>query len=164
MSDRRTVEDAVAAGGVVYRRHNDRVEVVLVSRTRSGLWALPKGRPEPGETLEQTALREVAEETGLEVAIVGEVGSDRYSFTHPSRAVRIEKRVQHYLMEPRGGDLSLHDEEYDVARWLDVNEACRLLTFPSQRAIVERAALLIERRVIERRVIERRVIERRAQP
>ena len=147
MSGRRAVEDAVAAGGVVYRRRNRRVEVVLVSRTRSRLWALPKGRPESGETLEQAALREVAEETGLEVAIVDEVGSDRYSFNHPSQHVRVHKRVQHYLMEPRGGDLSLHDGEYDVVRWLDVNEACRLLTFPSQRAIVERAAMLIARRV-----------------
>ncbi len=146
MSGAKPVREAVAAGGVVYRRRDGRVEVVLVARRRGNLWVLPKGRPEPGETLEQAALREVAEETGLQVEIVGEVGSDRYSFDPPGEQVRVNKVVRHYLMEPRGGNLSMHDDEYDVVRWLDLDEACLLLTFPSQRAIVERASTLIAER------------------
>ena len=140
------VRDDVAAGGVVYRRRGRRVEVVVVARPAAKLWVLPKGRPESGETAEQTAVREVSEETGLQVEIVGEVGSDHYSFTVPAEHVRINKVVRHFLMEPRGGDLSLHDGEYDTAQWLDANEAVRRLTFPSQREILERALDLIERR------------------
>lgn len=146
MSGARAVRDAVAAGGVVYRRREGRVEVVLVARRRANLWVLPKGRPEPGETLEQAALREVAEETGLRVEIVAEVGSDHYSFDPPGEEVRVKKVVRHYLMEPRGGNLNMHDDEYDIVQWLDLNEACRRLTFPSQRAIVERASTLIAER------------------
>ena len=146
MSDPQVVREAVSAGGVVYRRRGGRVEVVLVARPGVDLWALPKGRPEPGETLEQTALREVAEETGLQVEIVAEVGSDRYSFTAPGGRVRVDKVVRHYLMEPRGGDLSEHDGEYDLVEWVDLQEAYRRLTFPSQRGIVERASMLIAER------------------
>lgn len=137
---------AVAAGGVVYRFNDGQVQVLLVGRSRTNLWALPKGRPEPGETIEETALREVSEETGLEVEIVGEVGFDQYSFDSPRSGHRVDKVVHHYLMEPRGGDLDMHDDEYDVVKWLDLSEACRLLTFPSQRSIVELASRLIEER------------------
>ena len=131
-----------AAGGVVYRRNGDaRIEVVLVARPRERLWALPKGKPERGESVEQTALREVSEETGLEVAIDegGPLGSIRYSYRLPDKDVRIEKIVHHYLMQPRGGDLGRHDGEYDLAQWYDAHDACKRMTFPNERAIVERA-------------------------
>lgn len=137
---------AVSAGGVVFRRRGGRIEVVLVARTAAGLWALPKGTRESGETLEQTALREVEEETGLRVQIVGVLGSTRYSFTVPGERVRVDKVVHHYLMEAQGGDVSLHDEEHDVVDWVDVREARRLLTYAAQRDIVDRASVLIANR------------------
>ena len=68
MTTRSRVTRAVSCGGVVYRERDGRVELALCGR-HSGLWALPKGTPDPGETLDQTALREVREETGLEVGI-----------------------------------------------------------------------------------------------
>ncbi|MSQ41958.1 MAG: NUDIX hydrolase [Dehalococcoidia bacterium] len=140
------VRDSMSAGGIVYRRRGPRIEVVLVGRDGGAFWALPKGRPQPGESLEQTALREVAEETGLEVAIVGEVGSDRYWFTAAAEGARVRKEVRHFLMEARGGDLSRHDGEYDLVQWFDADEALRVLTFPSQRLMLERALDLIAAR------------------
>lgn len=137
---------AVSAGGVVYRRRGGRIEVVLVARTADGLWALPKGTCESGETLEQTAVREVEEETGLRVRIVDVVGSTRYSFSVRGERVRVDKVVHHYLMEAHGGDFSLHDEEHDVVDWVDVREARRLLTHEAQRDIVDRASVLIANR------------------
>ena len=136
-----------AAGGVVWRRGGaSGIEVVLVGRPAEGLWALPKGKPERGETPEQTALREVSEETGLRVAIDGDapIGSIRYSYRLPGEGqdggeAVVDKIVDHYLMRPRGGDPAGHDGEYDLVRWFDAHEACRRLTFPNERAIVERA-------------------------
>jgi 8-oxo-dGTP pyrophosphatase MutT (NUDIX family) len=146
VSESQTVRDAVSAGGVVYRHRDGRVEVVLVAHPSTDGWVLPKGRPEPGETIEQTALREVTEETGLEVEIVAEVGADHYSFAVPEERVRINKVVHHYLMEPRGGDFSLHDGEHEDVGWFDINEAFRVLTFDSQRDIMEQASMLIRQR------------------
>ena len=147
MSSPPRVREIRAAGGVVWRRGGaSGVEVVLVGRPGEGLWALPKGKPERGETPEQTALREVAEETGLRVSLDGGVplGSIRYSYRLPGEGpdggeVRIDKVVDHYLMRPRGGDPADHDGEYDLVRWFDAHEACRRLTFPNERSIVERA-------------------------
>ena len=69
------IEHPVSAGGVVYRVEGRSREVLLCGRTTPALWALPKGTPDSGESLEQTALREVREETGLEVTLDSTLGS-----------------------------------------------------------------------------------------
>jgi len=100
-------------------------------------WTLPKGTPADGETTDQTALREVAEETGLQVHIVASVGAIEYFFTQQGR--RIHKTVHYFLMEPTGGSLDEHDHEFDEVRWVPINEARRLMTFETERQIVEQA-------------------------
>ncbi|MSQ36085.1 MAG: NUDIX hydrolase [Dehalococcoidia bacterium] len=137
------VRAATSAGGVVYRRRGARVEVVLVGRAAQRLWALPKGTPESAESIEQTALREVREETGLEVAIAQRIGSVRYWFALPQEGVRVRKVVHHFLMQPVGGDLTLHDGEYDLVTWIDIREATARMSYANERSIVERAATLI---------------------
>jgi len=133
-------ERAVSAGGVVFRRGNAGIEIVLCGRTNERLWALPKGTPEPHESLAQTALREVAEETGLGVAIVGDLGTIEYEFARPSQGVRFEKTVHHYLMQPDGtGDVEQHDGEYDRVDWFPAQEALRLMTYRNEARIVRRA-------------------------
>src|SRR5690606_17061881 len=99
---------AVSAGGVVFRRGEDGIEIVLVGRTAENLWALPKGTPDEGESIEETALREVREETGLEVRIVEPLGEIRYRFGDRDGRM-VDKVVYHFLMEPVGGDVALHD-------------------------------------------------------
>src|SRR5690242_16443309 len=71
------------------------VEIALVGRSRAGIWALPKGTPKPGETIEQVAMREVQEETGLQVRIIAYIGSISYSFVRDT--VRYHKQVRHFL-------------------------------------------------------------------
>ncbi len=134
---------AVSAGGVVYRLVDGRVEIVLCGRRGDGLWALPKGTPEPNETTEETALREVREETGLLVEILDRVGEIRYRFTDRRDGAQIDKVVYHFLMRPVGGDLADHDHEFDEVRWYDIHEAERLLTHQNQVPLLQRASAMI---------------------
>jgi len=138
-SDLRT-ERAVSAGGVVFRRGDGGVEIVLCGRTAERLWALPKGTPEPDESLQETALREVVEETGLGVTIVRDLGAIEYEFARPSQGVRFEKTVHHYLMQPDGtGAVEQHDGEYDHVEWFPAQEALRLMTYRNEAHVVRRA-------------------------
>lgn len=105
-------------------------------------WTLPKGTPDPGETLEETALREVAEETGLEVRIVQPLHAIEYAFVQDG--TRIRKTVHYYLMEPVGGDLSRHDAEFERVRWVPFDEAGSLLSFATERELVADAAARLE--------------------
>lgn len=136
---------ALAAGGVIYRVSDAGTEIVLVARHREQLWALPKGTPEPRETIEETALREVREETGLETTIVDVLGTVRYSFTSRG-GTRVDKTVHHFLFEPIGGRFEDHDDEFDHVDWYDIHEAQRRLTHRNQLHILERAGELIASR------------------
>jgi len=107
-------------------------------RDRDGVtWSLPKGTPDAGETLEQTALREVTEETGYLVRILVPVGPIEYVFVQ--RGVRIHKTVHYFLMEAIGGDLADHDHEFDEVRWVALGDAESLMSFPTERRILTAA-------------------------
>jgi 8-oxo-dGTP pyrophosphatase MutT (NUDIX family) len=131
------VRTATAAGGVVMRGSGDSAEVVLAGRDSDRTWVFPKGTPDPGETIAETALREVREETGLEVEIVRPIGVIEYWFAVPGE--RVHKLVHFFLMRARGGDVSGHDHEYDDVRWLPISEARRLLTYDTYRETLDRA-------------------------
>lgn len=132
---------ATSAGGIVIRFQDGAPQLVVGRRRRERdgvTWTLPKGTPDGRETTEQTALREVAEETGLEVRIVRRFDSIEYTFGQGG--TRIHKTVHYFLMQPTGGDLGRHDHEFDEVRWIGFDEASSLLTFETERALVARAA------------------------
>lgn len=131
---------ATSAGGIVIRFVDGAPQLVVGRRRRErdGMtWTLPKGTPHPGETTEETACREVTEETGLEVGIVRPFDDIEYTFVQGR--TRIHKTVHYYLMVPAGGDLVHHDHEFDEVRWIGFDEASNLLTFETERALVARA-------------------------
>lgn len=136
------VRDAVSAGGIVYRRTPaGGIEVVLCGRTPEKLWGLPKGTPDEGERLEDTAIREVQEETGLRVRIGPKIGSIDYWFT--ANGTRYHKHVHHWLFEPVGGDLADHDHEFDAVEWIPIAQAYRLVSYANERRMIARAATLL---------------------
>jgi 8-oxo-dGTP pyrophosphatase MutT (NUDIX family) len=119
------------------------VEIALVGRTHADMWFLPKGTPRRAEPVEETALREVREETGLITRVVGKLGSIHYTFSRDG--MRFRKEVFHFLLEAVGGDVSLHDSEYDEARWFPLAEAEHRLAYANEAELVRRAEPLIRR-------------------
>lgn len=149
---------AYSAGGVVFRLvepsptdqqrsglegQGVSIEVVLVGRSHADIWALPKGTPQPGETIQQVAMREAQEETGLQVRLITYIGNATYSFVR--NQVRYHKQVRHFLLEAIGGDTALHDHEYDLVEWLPLAEACRRLTYRNELSILYQAEEILQR-------------------
>ncbi len=106
-------------------------------------WSLAKGTPDAGETLEETALREVREETGLDVEMQAPIESIDYWFADRGGDVRYHKTVHFYLMVPVGGDTSLHDPEFDVVEWFPSERALEVLQYTNEVDVMRRALELI---------------------
>ena len=114
---------------------------------REGVWALPKGHIDPGERPEETALREVREETGVEARLEEKLGDIRYVYTWEGE--RIFKVVSFYLVRAvRGRIGDIADEmriEVEEARWLPLEEAPRLLAYGGEREMARKAIERLER-------------------
>lgn len=135
----------ISSGGVIYRQHRGEVEVALI-RVRDR-WGLPKGQVEEGESLQDTALREVREETGLDGKIVAKLDDITYWYTQKSGAsepVRIFKRVYFYLFRFLKGDVSRHDHEVDEVRWFAMPQAQQQISYATERKILVKATALLE--------------------
>lgn len=135
---------ATSAGGVVHRTEGGRVEIVLVRRRQPPLRALPKGTPDSGETLAETAIRETSEETGLLVEIEEPIKAITYFFVHGR--TRFHKTVHFFLMHPIGGRLEDHDHEFDEVGWFPIDEALKVMNHATEREVVHRAAELLAER------------------
>ena len=138
------VQKEVSAGGVIYRRGDEGIEVVLASRrTRRGdlAWGLAKGGIEEGETIEDAAVREVREETGLAGEIEADLGDTRYFYVWDD--VRIRKTVHFFLMHHTGGDTDDRDDEMEEVRWFPLERALKRAAYRGERDVLQRAAELL---------------------
>jgi 8-oxo-dGTP pyrophosphatase MutT (NUDIX family) len=141
---RGSVQKEISAGGVVYRRSGDVLEVVLASRrTRRGdlAWGLAKGGVEEGESMEQAAVREVLEETGLTVEVESSLGETKYFYVWGD--ARIRKTVHFFLMRHTGGDPEDRDDEMEEVGWFPMERALKRAAYRGEREILERAAELL---------------------
>jgi deoxyribose-phosphate aldolase len=111
----------ISAGGVVYRRRDGRTEIQLIS-DRFGKITLAKGKREAGETIEQTALREIREETGISGRIVTALPVVAYQYDSPERGT-VQKEVHYFLVEASEGDLRAQTEEIAGVGWYAPDEA-----------------------------------------
>lgn len=136
--------DETSAGGLVIRTLDGTASAALIGRLdRRGRlrWSLPKGHVEAGETHEQAAIREVAEETGISGRITARLGSVDYSFVAEGR--RIHKRVHHYLMVAVSGELSDADIEVTEVAWVPLTDLTTRLAYAGERRLVRRAVELL---------------------
>ncbi|HEX7321819.1 MAG TPA: NUDIX hydrolase, partial [Mycobacterium sp.] len=144
----RTVHETSAGGLVVDGidgPRDDQVAALIGRLDQRGrmLWSLPKGHIEVGETAEQTAIREVAEETGVSGKVLAALGSIDYWFVTEGR--RVHKTVHHYLLRFSGGELSDEDLEVAEVAWVPVRELPSRLAYADERRLAVVADELIDK-------------------
>jgi len=132
-----------SAGGAVVSVRDGRPHVALIATRGRTRWGLPKGAVGEGETTEAAALREVREETGLEAEIVKLLDTIEYFFR--AGETLVHKRVDFYLMLHTGGELQPQLSEVDDVEWVELSEATRRASFPSERKLIELAQQEIEK-------------------
>ena len=140
--------DQTSSGGVAFRRMGEapkQVEVALILVGPQGRWQLPKGLVNAGEDPQTTALREVAEETGLETALIAPIDVIEYWYygSRGAKKVRFHKRVHFFLLQYVAGDVADHDNEVEEARWVPLDAAKTMLAFASERKVLEKAETLL---------------------
>lgn len=142
-----TTQKQVSAGGVVFRQQSDAIQIAVIGVEAKGeqRWQLPKGIVGADEEPEETALREVREETGLLAETVGPLETIEYWYygRRGASRIRYHKFVHFFLMRYLSGDVADHDHEVTEARWVDIDEAAPMLTFKSEREVVQQAAALL---------------------
>ena len=121
-------------GGVVVRARD---VLVITPAGRRRVTGLPKGGPNPGESGAQTAAREVREETGVTATVREPLGDVNYWYRRGGK--RVYKTVHFYLFDYVSGSTEDHDHEVEEARWIPLAEAVRTLSYPGERALMERA-------------------------
>lgn len=126
-------QSKVAAGGLLERQMADGLRLAVVLRTRYRDWVLPKGKPDGKETLEETALREVREETGCDARIVGPGYAIEYIVNRSPKVVtffRMQYLSQGYPIDP---------SEIRAVVWLSPSDVVARLSYETERSVVRHA-------------------------
>jgi len=135
-----------SAGGIVF---NSKEQVLLTKHSQNKHWSFPKGLIDPGQTVEEAALREVREEGGVNAEVLGRVGYSKYVYTlsgtkssssaYTFNNEKIFKVVTYFLMKYLSGDPKDHDFEVEEAGWYEPEEALKQLTFSQDRVLFKKA-------------------------
>lgn len=144
MSKPVSIKTQTSSGGVIYKRENNVPEIALIAVKGGDVWCLPKGIIEKGEQPDQTAVREVREETGLHGSIISKIGDISYWYYLRDENAKCRKTVHFYLMEYISGNVKDHNFEVDDVSWFPLNEAMMKVSYKGDREIVTKAKEMIE--------------------
>lgn len=133
----------ISAGGVVYRHDGLHLEICVISKKGGRVWALPKGRVNQGEKPEETARREVLEETGHLTEVRHRIDEIAYKFYWKDNNTFYRKTVTFFLMALVQEDAQGRDQEADEVRWIPLDEAPRRLSYFNEREVVRKARRLL---------------------
>ena len=139
---RRKTRNEHSSGGAVISMRDGRPHVAMIATRNRTRWGLPKGAVAKGETSEQAALREVQEETGILADILAPLDTIEYYFR--AGDTLIHKRVDFYLMQYIGGQLTPQLSEVDDVEWVELSEAIRRASFESEKKLLSAALDQIE--------------------
>ena len=139
-------ERQISAGGVVYKKEGGRYKICLVAKKNKRVWALPKGRLNPGENLEETAQREIAEETGLLTEVHEKLDEISYYFYWKDENVFYHKTVYFYMMPVIKENYCQRDTEVDAVIWLSLGEAYKKLTYLNEKEVMKKAQKILKGR------------------
>jgi 8-oxo-dGTP pyrophosphatase MutT (NUDIX family) len=137
-----TLKVQTSSGGVIFRREEDHIEIVMVTVRGGQVWCLPKGVIDKGEKPEETAIREVREEAGVRGNIIEKLGEITYWYYIKEEHAKCKKTVHFFLMEYAEGDISDHDQEVNDAFWVPLDEAVKKAQYKGEREILEKARKL----------------------
>ena len=139
--------DQVSAGGVVFRECKDNeIRVALLRDNNTHKWILPKGRIEKGESLEDTSLREIKEETGLQnLKLIDKIDKTNYWFRTKAKE-KLTKEVHFFLYKDEDDreNIRIEQSNFDKGQWFTRDEAIMKIGFSAQRTILHKAFKIIE--------------------
>ncbi|MEG0614305.1 MAG: NUDIX domain-containing protein [Oscillospiraceae bacterium] len=124
-----------SCGAIVYRKSHGNIEILLIKHVNSGHWSFPKGHVEGGETETETALREIKEETGIDV-IIDPSFRETVSY-FPKKDT--QKLVVYFIARAKNFEFTPQEEEIAEIRWVDVGHATTVLTYENDKTIVNKA-------------------------
>ncbi len=130
-----------SAGGVVYKKQEDKIFILVAQHSQHHGWVFPKGIIDKGEKKEETALREVKEETG----VIGKITSPLQPVTYWYNlgGEKIKKTVYYFLMEFVSGDTKNHDWEMENVEWIPKEEVMQKLTYKSDKEVLTQAERIL---------------------
>lgn len=129
-----------SCGALVFRRFHGNTELLLIKHANGGHWSFPKGHVEPGETEEETALREIKEETGIDV-IIDPSFREVISYSPKKDA---QKDVIYFIARAQNYDYTPQEEEISQIKWVEINRAHTILTYDNDKQLVNKAKQVIK--------------------
>jgi 8-oxo-dGTP pyrophosphatase MutT (NUDIX family) len=138
VENKETIKKVVSAGGVVLWKHDNDIFICIVKRRNKGVWILPRGRIEKNEHMEETVIREIKEETGIEATIIKKIGVISYSFYSSKDKVTYNKVVHFYLLRLDKQEDFVPNQEIEEKLWVPLNKAKEILSYEAEKNIIDK--------------------------